>query len=139
LLEAFLDFWRKNADILLDVADYPEAAPHLVMHAFLLRVENGGGRMDREYALGTRRLDLCLRARGTVLGIEMKVWHPRQSDPLKEGLAQLDRYLAKLGPEALGWLVIFDRHRKRLAPLEKRTEARKARAPSGRRVVVVRA
>jgi four helix bundle protein len=42
------------------------------------------------------------------LGMELKVWRDGAPDPLTDGLAQLDGYLAGLG-RAGGWLVIFDR------------------------------
>ncbi|WP_370623553.1 hypothetical protein [cf. Phormidesmis sp. LEGE 11477] len=57
--------------------------------AFLHRVVNGGGSLEREYALGTGRMDLCLRYGPTVLGIEIKVWREGRTDPAKAGLAQL--------------------------------------------------
>jgi len=138
LLDAFLSYWTQHAEPLMEAAEYPEAAPHVVMHAFLHRVENGGGRLDREYAVGTGRMDLCLRVGGSTLGIELKVWKTGRPDPLKRGLVQLDEYLAKLGPGTIGWLVIFDRRRS-ARPIEKRTRATRARTPGGRRVVVIRA
>jgi hypothetical protein len=33
----------------------------LVLMAFLHRVVNGGGTLEREYAIGMDRMDLCLR------------------------------------------------------------------------------
>jgi len=137
LLEGFVDFWRLNGEPLMRAVEYQEIAAHLVLMAFLHRVENCGGRLDREYATGAGRLDLLLRHGKTSLAIEVKVWSDR--DPLQRGLAQLDQYLARLDSDTLGWLVIFDRHRKHLAPLEKRTKSRKTRTRSGRRVVVIRA
>jgi hypothetical protein len=52
LLEAFLSFWRRHGEPLLRTAHYHEVAPHLVLMAFLDRVANGGGTVDREFALG---------------------------------------------------------------------------------------
>jgi hypothetical protein len=31
--------------------------------------------------------------------LELKIWHPRDTNPLKDGLIQLDRYLDRLGLE----------------------------------------
>jgi len=45
-------------------------------------------------------MDLCLRYGAITLGIELKVWRNEESDPLKEGLIQLDGYLAGLGLES---------------------------------------
>lgn len=137
LLVAFLAFWRRHGEPLLRSAPYSEVAPHLVLMAFLDRVANGGGSVEREYAIGRGRMDLCLRLGPDVLGVEIKVWRDRRPDPLNEGLAQLDGYLAGLGQDS-GWLVLFDT-RTGQPPIEERTGATRATTPSGRSVVVIRA
>jgi hypothetical protein len=137
LLEAFLSFWRQHGEPLLKAAPYHEIAPHLVMMAFLQRVVNGGGILEREYAIGTERMDLYLRYGDARLGIELKVWRDGRGDPLKRGLRQLDDYLAGLGLDS-GWLVIFDQ-RTGLPPISERTTTEKAVTPSGRDIVVIRA
>jgi hypothetical protein len=100
-------------------------------------VANGGGTLEREYAIGTGRMDLCLPYGPDTLAMELKVWRDGEKDPLDEGLAQLDGYLAGLGLDS-GWLVIFDR-RAGQPPISERTHASAARTPSGRGVTVVRA
>ncbi len=145
LLEAFVAFWRQHGEVLMKAQPYHEAAPHLVAMAFLQRVENGGGPSTTlgmsglvpQYAIGTGRMDLCLRYGPDTLGIELKVWS-RGKDPLVAGLKQIDGYLAGLPTDAKGWLVIFDR-RPDQPPVEERTSASTERTPSGREVVVVRA
>jgi hypothetical protein len=137
LMEAFLAFWRQHGQPLLGTAPYHEIAPHLVLMAFLHRVANGGGTLEREYAIGTGRMDLCLRYGPDTLALELKVWRDGERDPLDEGLAQLDGYLAGLGLSS-GWLVIFDR-RSHQPPIAERTHATVALTPSGRRVAVMRA
>jgi len=137
LLLAFLDFWRQHGEALLRAAPFHEIAPHLVLMAFLHRVENGGGRVEREYAIGTGRIDLVLRYGPDTVAMELKVWRPRQADPLEQGLKQLDHYLAGLGLEQ-GWLVIFDR-RPDLPSFAQRTTVEEDTTPSGRAVKVVRA
>jgi type II secretory pathway predicted ATPase ExeA len=136
LLEAFLKFWRQHGQPLLGSAPYHEIAPHLVMMAFLHRVVNAGGTLEREYAIGSRRMDLCLRYGEVTLGIELKVWREGQPDPLAEGLEQLDEYLSGLGLET-GWLVIFDR-RGGLPDISERTSTEPATTPAGRAVTVIR-
>jgi hypothetical protein len=136
LLASFLDFWRQHGEPLLCTAPYHEVAPHLVMMAFLHRVVNGGS-IEREYALGSGRMDMCLRYAGETLGIEIKVWRPGQTDPLRQGLVQLDGYLASLGLDS-GWLTIFDR-RPGLAPVEERLAVSEETSPGGRRITVIRA
>ena len=137
LLTAFLQFWRQHGQPLLGSAPYHEIAPHLVLMAFLHRVVNGGGTLEREYAIGSGRMDLCLRYGVVTLGIELKVWRDREPDPLAEGLEQLDGYLAGLGL-ASGWLVIFDR-RSGQPPIRERTSSEAKLSPQGRRITVVRA
>ena len=106
------------------------------MMAFLHRVANGGGTIEREYAIGSRRMDICLRYGETTIGMELKVWREGQKDPLAQGLVQLDGYLAGLGLDG-GWLVIFDQ-RKGLVAIEERTTVERVRSPGGREIVVIR-
>jgi ATPase family associated with various cellular activities (AAA) len=137
LLEAFLTFWRQHGEPLLNSASYHEIAPHLVLMAFLHRVVNGGGTLEREYAIGSDRMDLCLRYGQVTLGIELKVWRTNRADPKTAGLNQLDSYLARLGL-GTGWLVIFDR-RQTAAEIEERLTTELAATPKGKTVTIVRA
>ncbi|MBW4670521.1 MAG: ATP-binding protein [Cyanomargarita calcarea GSE-NOS-MK-12-04C] len=137
LLEAFLKFWRQHGEPLLGSTGYHEIAPHLVLMAFLHRVVNGGGTLEREYAIGSDRMDLCLRYGSTTLGIELKVWRNKKGDPLLSGLEQLDSYLARLGL-ATGWLFIFDRRTNAL-PIEERLATEITITNRGRSVTVIRA
>ena len=137
LLDAFLAFWRQHGQPLLRSAPYHEIAPHLVLMAFLHRVVNGGGTLEREYAIGSGRMDLCVRYGAVTLGLELKVWRDGAPDPLTAGLAQLDGYLAGLGLDT-GWLILFDR-RTGQPPLADRTTRHEQTSPQGRRIQVVRA
>ncbi len=137
LLAAFLSFWRQHGEPLLRSAPYAEIAPHLVLMAFLHRVVNSGGTLEREYAIGRDRMDLCLRYGAVTLGIELKVWRAGRADPLPVGLEQLDGYLAGLGLDS-GWLVIFDQ-RPDQPPIADRTSTEEAVTPNGRAVTVIRA
>jgi len=112
-------------------------APHIVLMAFLHRVVNGGRSIEREYAIGRGRMDLCVRYGPDALAIELKVWRDRRPDPVAEGLAQLDSYLAGLGLSS-GWLVVFDQ-RSGQAPIAERTQVEDRRTPTGRAVAVIRA
>jgi hypothetical protein len=138
LLEAFLAFWRQHGQVLLKSAPYHEIAPHLVLMAFLHRVVNAGGTIEREYAIGKESMDICVRYGAVVLGIEVKTWRDtdKKADPLHKGLKQLDGYLAGLGLDT-GWLVIFDQ-RSGLPDIAERTTTEPATTPAGRSVVVVR-
>ena len=136
LLNAFLLFWRQHGQPLLRNVSYHEIAPHIVLMAFLHRVVNGRGSLEREYAIGSDRMDLCLRYDVIVLGIELKVWREGRPDPLIAGLVQIDRYLAGLSLDQ-GWLVIFDQ-REGLPPIADRTTTEIAETASGRSIVVIR-
>jgi hypothetical protein len=107
LMRDFQQFWHANSDIWLKRCDdYPEAAPHLVIMAFLQRVVNGGGQIIREMASGTGRLDLCLIYENQKYPIELKLRHGNKYP--EEGLEQTARYM-DLHCCNEGWLVIFDR------------------------------
>jgi hypothetical protein len=136
LLHTFLDFWLQHGEALLKSASYPEIAPHLVMMAFLHRVVNGGGTLEREYAIGRDRMDLCLRYGEVILGIELKVWRTGKANPLTKGLPQLESYLNRL-KQSSGWLVIFDR-RENAPALEDRIATEPALTASDQQVTVIR-
>jgi hypothetical protein len=136
LLDAFLVFWRQHGEPLFKSANYPEIAPHLVMMAFLHRVVNGNGTLEREYAIGSGKMDICLRYGNQTLAMELKVWADKRPDPLKEGLPQLDKYLSGLSLDT-GWLVIFDR-RSGLPTLSDRTITENVISPAGREIIVIR-
>jgi type II secretory pathway predicted ATPase ExeA len=137
LLQAFLEFWLQHGEALLKSASYPEIAPHLVLMAFLHRVINGGGTLEREYAIGRDRMDLCLRYGAVTLGIELKVWRTARPDPIAKGLEQLAGYLKRLG-QTSGWLVIFDR-RQNAPALEDRLKTELTQTAAGQQVTVIRA
>ncbi len=83
---------------------YKEAMPHLVMMAFLQRVVNGGGRIIREMALGSKRLDLCVEYKTFRYAVALKM--KRNYSPEKS-LAQFAGYLDRLGLNE-GWMPVFD-------------------------------
>ena len=104
LMSAFQSFWRENSGADRRAYEYGEATPHLVLMAFLQRIINGGGRIEREMALGSRRLDLCVEYRGRRYAVEVKTSKNFAGD---KSYAQLADYLDTLGlPE--GWMAVFD-------------------------------
>jgi hypothetical protein len=102
LREAFMSFWLQHGEPLLNSAAYHEIAPHLVLMAFLHRVVNGGGTLEREYAIGRDRMDLCLRYGSVMLGIEIKVQRDDGRDQLVRGVEQIEGYLSRLGLDSVG-------------------------------------
>ena len=61
LLTAFGTFFGEHSGRWLGrFGEYPEAGPQLILQAYLQRVVNGGGRIEREYGLGRGRTDLLV-------------------------------------------------------------------------------
>ena len=66
LMGAFQSYFREHSEHWLERFQYREAGPQLLLQTFLHRVVNactkvhGGGRVEREYGVGRRRLDLAL-------------------------------------------------------------------------------
>ena len=123
LLAAFQAFFREHSEHWVERFQYKEAGPQLLLQAFLQRIVNGGGRIEREYGLGRMRTDLLLvwplggaagqaragerRATQKVV-VECKVLHRGLDRTLREGLAQTRAYMDRCGA-AEGHLVVFDR------------------------------
>jgi hypothetical protein len=142
LIGEFADFWRADGETLAETRYYSEAAAQLVFTAFLQRIVNGGGYVDREYGIGRGRIDILVRkpyGNGQVQreAVELKVWDSHKADPLAQGLAQLDRYLDHLRLDT-GTLIIFDR-RPDAAPVTERTTITKVDSPAGRTITLLRA
>ena len=116
LLAAFQAFFREHSEHWLGRFDYAEAGPQLLLQAFLQRVANGGGRIEREYGLGRGRTDLLLvwprvdtsSESADKFVIECKVLHKSLERTVREGVEQTAGYMDRCGSQA-GHLVIFDR------------------------------
>ncbi len=105
MLKAFQGFWRENSEIWLERYEYREAAPHIILQAFLQRVINGGGQLVREYALGRQRIDLLVCWQGSRYALELKMKNQYRPEAAH---AQLFGYLDRTGLTE-GWLAVFDR------------------------------
>ena len=105
LLNDFQVFWRENSGIWRKKYDYQEAAPQLILQAFLQRVLNGGGQIVREMAAATGRADICVIYLDKKYPIEMKIRY--SDDTYAEGVEQILGYMDILGCDK-GWLVVFD-------------------------------
>ena len=113
LIAAFQTFFREHSEHWVQrFEQYHEAGPQLLLQAYLQRIVNGGGRLEREYALGRGRVDLLIlwrhgeRTRKFV--VECKVLHKDAERTIAEGLAQTRRYMDRCAAEA-GHLIVFDR------------------------------
>ena len=136
LLAAFQTFFREHSEHWRQRFLYQEAWPQLLLQAFLQRVVNSGGRIEREYGLGRGRTDLLIvwprgageagagvpRAGETGGGgevpgpgrqvdqvvIECKVLHGSPERTIAEGLEQTAAYMDRCAA-AEGHLLIIDR------------------------------
>jgi len=107
LLKDFQAFWRENSAMWIEHYQYKEAAPHLVLQAFLQRVINGGGDIIREMAIGAaRRADICVTCQGYKYPLELKILRGQKT--YREGLEQTAAYMDSLGCAEV-WLIVFDR------------------------------
>jgi hypothetical protein len=114
LLREFQKFWRRHSEIWEVKSDYTEAFPHLLLMAFLQRVTNGGGHIEREYAAGRGRMDLAVEYAGRSYIIEVKIiyYYDTPAAVKEEGLEQIREYRDKIAVTAPAYLVIFDRRPK---------------------------
>ena len=112
LLSAFQAFFREHSEHWVERFQYKEAGPQLLLQAFLQRIVNSGGRIEREYGLGRGRTDLLIvwpqGAQMHKVVIECKVLHQSLEQTIAEGLEQTVRYMDRCAAES-GHLVIFDR------------------------------
>jgi len=106
LLKAFQEFYRENSEHWIDMFYYKEAGQQLLLMAFLQRVLNGGGKIDREMAVGRGRTDLLIEFKKEKFVLELKLKH--KSNVLAEGLEQLSKYLDTLNLNK-GYLIIFEK------------------------------
>ena len=121
LLKGFQGFFREHSEHWIERFQYKEAGPQLLLQAFLQRIVNGGGRIEREYALGRRRTDLLIvwpPARPGVAAdpgtparrhvVECKILRGGLDATIREGVAQTLDYMDRCRAES-GHLVVFDR------------------------------
>ena len=121
LLAAFQAFFREHSEHWLGRFDYREAGPQLILQAYLQRIVNGGGRIEREYGLGRGATDLLILWPHKE-GLPSDLWQRfvveckvlRDGDrrglegTIERGLEQTLGYMDKCG-SGEGHLVVFDR------------------------------
>ncbi len=105
--------------------DYQEAAPQLLLQAFLQRIVNGDGAIFREYGLGRRRTDLLIiwpldrsatpqqppqqpdRQKQRIV-VEVKLLYRSLDATIQLGVTQTKAYMDRCAADE-GYLCIFDR------------------------------
>ena len=149
LLSAFSTFFGEHAEHwLAHLGEYREAAPQLILQAYLHRVVNSGGRIEREYGLGRGRTDLLVlwpREAGQPSDlwerfvVECKVLRDTDRKSLartvERGVEQTLGYMAQCGAEE-GHLVVIDRRsreRRRSEGAEEHGSGEGGAGGSGRR------
>ncbi|MEA3465892.1 MAG: AAA-like domain-containing protein [Thermodesulfobacteriota bacterium] len=118
LLTAFQQFFREHSKSWIEQFQYKEAGPQLLMQAFLQRIINGGGRINREYALGRKRTDLAIEWPldeeqgffGPVqrIIIELKIRYGALDGVIAKGIEQTSGYADSFGAQE-AYLIIFNR------------------------------
>ena len=89
LMTAFQIFFREHSEHWVTRFQYQEAGPQLLLQAFLQRIVNSGGRIEREYGLGRGRTDLLIvwpqgdQTRKIV--IECKILHRSLEQTIADG------------------------------------------------------
>ena len=110
-----------NAKFLDPKADGGIDVEKLLLQAFLQRVVNGGGYIDREYGLGRRRTDLLIRKPLTDhyggpiqrVVMELKILRGSLESTIADGLRQTSDYMDIAISVDEGHLIIFDRSKTR--------------------------
>jgi len=122
LLQAFQQYFRENSESWIERFDYKEAGPQLLIQAFLQRIINGGGRINREYGLGATRTDLSIEwpidSEQGYFGevqriiIELKIHHKKYKleTIIEQGLKQTAEYADKFNAKE-AHLIIFNRNK----------------------------
>jgi hypothetical protein len=119
LLREFQGFWQENSATWEETSSYTEAFPHLLLMAFLQRITNGEGRIEREYAAGRGRTDLAIEYKGRWHILEIKLRRKGQSfEKVKaDGARQILEYRDTFSPALRSadgappgcYLLVFDR------------------------------
>jgi AAA-like domain len=114
LLRAFQQFYREHSESWLSNMQYKEAAPQLLLQAYLQRVVNGGGYIEREYGLGRGRTDLYIHypigndpVQREVIEIKIKRVKDGMDSLIEKGIIQTRAYMDKC-KATQGHLLIFD-------------------------------
>ncbi|MDR0988599.1 MAG: ATP-binding protein, partial [Prevotellaceae bacterium] len=117
LLLDFQRFFREHADFWIERFDYRESGPQLLLQAFLQRVVNGGGYIDREYGLGRGRTDLLIRKPLTngyggpiqYIVLELKIKRGDLEKTIQRGLEQTAEYMDHCPAGTEGHFILFNR------------------------------
>ena len=105
LLAAFTKLYRRHSEAWLGKYDFREVGRQLLLMAFLQRIINAGGTIEREMAVSNGRCDLLVEYGENKFVIELTLY--RDEFSREDGLEQAARYLDRLGMER-GYLILFE-------------------------------
>ncbi len=105
LLAAFSKFYRRHSEAWLGKYDFREVGRQLLLMAFLQRIINAGGNIEREMAVGNGRCDLLVEYGGEQHVLELKLYYDEFSR--EDGIEQIVRYLSRLGLNK-GYFILFE-------------------------------
>ena len=114
LMRAFQDFFRQHSAHWIERFQYREAGPQLLLQAFLQRIVNSRGRIEREYGVGRGRTDLTIFWPATPgsperrIVIECKLIRGSREHTLREATSQISAYMDACNADE-GHLALFDR------------------------------
>jgi hypothetical protein len=117
LLKEFQQFYRENAESWMERFSYKEAGHQLLLMAFLQRILNGGGQINREMAVGRGRTDLVIDFGGERFVLELKL--KNQNYKKERALEQISAYMDTLSQEH-GYLVLFESKPSKIISWEER-------------------
>ncbi len=116
LFESFQEFLRGHSEHWLKRFDCQEAWPQLLLQAFLQRIVNADGRIEKEFGSGQKRIDLLIVWQTGKVHQKFVVECKRQRNGLDgvvaDGLAQTRDYMDRCGTDE-GHLLIFDQSENR--------------------------
>ena len=114
LMRGFQDFFRQHSAHWVERFQYREAGPQLLLQAFLQRIVNSHGRIEREYGVGRGRTDLTIfwpatpsHAKRRIV-IECKLIRGSREHTIREALGQISTYMDACDANE-GHLALFDR------------------------------
>ncbi|MDM8537347.1 ATP-binding protein [Desulfobacterales bacterium HSG17] len=115
ILSVFQNYYCRYSRDWIKNFQYKDAAPFLLAQAFMTRIINSGGRIQREYGLGMRKTDLLIvwlnNGKIQEVVIELKELKGPLETIVKQGLNETWAYMKKTGASE-GHLLIFDRSQK---------------------------
>lgn len=131
LLSVFQKSCSRYMDAWLENFDFREAGRLLMLMAFIQRIVDSDGMIEREMAMGSGRCDMTVTFRSDRFILELKLQRERYGE--EDGLKQIAVYMDRTGSDH-GYLILFETNPE--IPWEKRIY-RKEVSQEGKRISVL--